>query len=220
MDQAPKSRSEEQIEQLLRQLEPGTERYSILSSAKQFKSSWVELGQQLQGVRRERRYSEWGYDSFEDYCAREIRIRRQTADKLTMAYHYLEQKNPKILDDSDRLHPLPDFRSIDLLRQAECDASINGDQQQELQKAVFADNLSHPTIAKRFKEMTMQAAAPAIRQYAQYKSALSAARRLQGAMAELPDEFLPQDLDLAPVIDKLEQALELLQPQQDMEHSQ
>jgi hypothetical protein len=134
-----------------------------------------------------------------------------------MAYHYLEQKNPKILDDSDRLHPLPDFRSIDLLRQAECDASINGDQQQELQKAVFADNLSHPTIAKRFKEMTMQAAAPAIRQYAQYKSALSAARRLQGAMAELPDEFLPQDLDLVPVINKLEQALELLQPQQEME---
>lgn len=218
MDQAPKSRSEEQIEQLLRQLEPGTERYSILSSAKQFKSSWVELGQQLQGVRRERRYSEWGYDSFEDYCAREIRIRRQTADKLTMAYHYLEQKNPKILSGSDNLHPLPDFRSIDLLRQAEYDASINGDQQQELQKAVFADNLSHPTIAKRFKEMTMQAAAAEIRQYAQYKSALSAARRLQGAVAELPDEFLHQELNLAPVIDKLEQAMELLQPQEQLKN--
>jgi len=81
-----------------------------------------------------------------------------------------------------------------------------------LQKAVFTDNLSHPTIAKRFKEMSMQEADLAVRQYAHYKSALSAARRLDGALEELPDEFNHRDLDLKPLIGALEQAVELLQP--------
>ncbi len=211
MSQVPQTRSEEKIEQLLRQLDPGSERYLILNCAKNFKSSWVDLGQQLQTVRRERLYSQWGYDSFEDYCSREIRIRRQTADKLTMAYHYLEQKNPTLIQQ-DNLNPLPDFRSIDILRQAEAN-ELKNEQQQELHEAVFANNLSHPTIAKRFKEMTMECATPAIRQVAHYKSALSAARRLQGAMDELPDEFATPSTDLNQLIVNLEQAIELLQPE-------
>ena len=213
MNQVPQTRAEEKIDLLLRQLDPGSERYSILNSAKHFKSSWVDLGQQLQGVRRDRLYVQWGYDCFEDYCSREIRIRRQTADKLTMAYHYLEQKNPTLVTQTDNLNPLPDFRSIDLLRQADCDKNFKIEQQQELHQAVFEDNLSHPTIAKRFKEMSMEFAEPAIRQCAEYKSALSAARRLQSAMGGLPDEFLANDLNLAPLIEALEQAVDMLQPQ-------
>jgi hypothetical protein len=213
MDQAPTTRAAEKIENLLRQLEPGTERYTILNSAKQFKSSWVDLGQQLQGVRRDRLYTQWGYANFEDYCAQEIRIRRQTADKLTMAFHYLEQNNPQLVRQQDSLNPLPDFRSIDILRQAEHEQNFNSDQQNELHQAVFEGKLSHPTIAKRYKEMMMEHAQPEIRQCAQYKSALSAARRLQSAMASLPEEFMTQDLNLTPLVEALEQAVEMLQPQ-------
>ncbi|OEU73409.1 MAG: hypothetical protein BA874_02210 [Desulfuromonadales bacterium C00003068] len=213
MNQAPQTQAEQKIEQLLSQLEPGSERYRILSSAKQFKSSWVDLGQQLQEVRRDRLYVQWGYECFEDYCSREIRIRRQTADKLTMAYHYLEQKNPALISQNDNLNPLPDFRSIDLLLQADADKNFNTDQQQELHNAVFEGKLSHPTIAKRFKEMSMEVADQAVRQRAEFKSALSAARRLQSAIGGLPDEFLGQELNLIPLIESLEQAVELLEPQ-------
>lgn len=213
MNQAPQTQAEQKIEQLLSQLEPGSERYRILSSAKQFKSSWVDLGQQLQEVRRDRLYAQWGYECFEDYCSREIRIRRQTADKLTMAYHYLEQKNPALISQNDSLNPLPDFRSIDLLLQADADKKFNPDQQQELRNAVFEGKLSHPTIAKRFKEMTMEVADQAVRQHAEFKSALSAARRLQSAIGSLPDEFIGQELNLIPLIESLEKAVELLEPQ-------
>lgn len=212
MDTPPQTRAEQQIDQLLQQLEPGCERHCILSSAKSFKSSWVDLGQQLKQVRTSRLYSEWGYDSFEDYCSREIRIRRQTADKLTMAYHYLEQKRPALVQDQQNLTPLPDFRSIDLLCQADGEQKFSAEQQQELQEAVFEGKLSHPTIAKRFKEMAMEHATTQERQFTEYKSALGAARRLQGALGFLPDEFNGRDLDLAPLISALEQAVDMLEP--------
>ena len=61
MNEVPQTQAEAKIEHLLSQLEPGSERYRILSSAKQFKSSWVDLGQQLQEVRRDRLYAQWGY---------------------------------------------------------------------------------------------------------------------------------------------------------------
>jgi len=213
MNEVPQTQAEAKIEHLLSQLEPGSERYRILSSAKQFKSSWVDLGQQLQEVRRDRLYAQWGYECFEDYCSREIRIRRQTADKLTMAYHYLEQKTPTLISEDRNLSPLPDFRSIDLLRQADADTKFSHEQQQELHNAVFEGNLSHPTIAKRFKEISMEVADESVRQHAEFKSALSAARRLQSAIGGLPDKFMDQELNLAPLIQSLEQAVELLEPQ-------
>lgn len=213
MNHVPQTQAEEKIEHLLSQLEPGSERYRILSSAKQFKSSWVNLGQQLQEVRRERLYAQWGYECFEDYCSREIRIRRQTADKLTMAFHYLEQKNPTLIAEDRSLNPLPDFRSIDILRQADADTKFDQEKQQELHNAVFEGKLSHPTIAKRFKEMSMEVADESVRQHAEFKSALSAARRFQSAVEGLPDKFLTHELNLAPLIASLEQAVELLEPQ-------
>lgn len=212
MDTAAPTRAEQQIEQLLEQLEPGSDRYTVLSSAKNFKSSWVDLGRLLKQVRGSRLYSDWGYDSFEDYCSREIRIRRQTADKLTMAFHYLEKKQPTLMED--KLRPLPDYRSIDLLQQAEADTNFTSEQQQELEQAVFEGKISHPTIAKRFREMAMDHATMEQRQLSEYKSALSAARRLQSALGFLPDEFEGRQLDLAPLISSLEQAVELL----DTEH--
>jgi len=213
MDTPAQTRAEQQIEQLLEQLDPGSDRYTVLSSAKNFKSSWVDLGRLLKQVRGSRLYSDWGYDSFEDYCSREIRIRRQTADKLTMAFHYLEKNQPGLVED--KLRPLPDYRSIDLLQQAEADTSFTNEQQQELEQAVFEGKLSHPSIAKRFREMAMDHATMEQRQLSEYKSALMAARRLQNSLAFLPDEFEGRQLDLAPLIGALQQAVDLLDEDQE-----
>ena len=214
MDTPAQTRAEQQIEQLLEQLEPGSDRYTVLSSAKNFKSSWVDLGRLLKQVRGSRLYSDWGYDSFEDYCSREIRIRRQTADKLTMAFHYLEKNQPKLVEDP--LRPLPDYRSIDLLQQATADNKFSHEQQQELEQAVFEGKLSHPSIAKRFREMAMDHATMEQRQLSEYKSALGAAKRLQNALAFLPDEFEGRRLDLEPLIGALQQAVDLLDEDQEL----
>lgn len=180
------------IEQLMEQLEPGSERYNILNCARRFKSSWLDLGRLLQLVRQQQLYRQWGYDSFEQYCASEIHIRRATADKLTMAYHFVEQKRPALLDN-DNLAPVPDFRSINLLQQAQAHSGLDEEQRHELHQAVFERELSHPGIAKRYKEMTMAVATPQARHLEACKSALSAARRLQSAMANLSGDY-PDEL--------------------------
>ena len=118
MREAAKTKSELVIEQLMRELDPETPRYRVLATARQFKSSWVELGEELVKVKNKGEYQSWGYENFDDYCALEIRIRKETARKLTLAYRYLEQEEPELMSPERRLQPLPDYRAVDLLRQA------------------------------------------------------------------------------------------------------
>ena len=79
----------------MHQLEPGTPRFEVLESARRFKSSWVELGERLIAVNEKKLYREWGYITFEEYCAKEVRIKKPTALKLTRAYRFLEKEEPQ-----------------------------------------------------------------------------------------------------------------------------
>ena len=98
MEEKCPSKGAQHIEQLMRQLPPESERYQVLATAKQFKSSWVELGEWLAKVSNKKQFSEWGFTSFEDYCTKEIRIRRQTAEKLLLAFRFLERREPSLLE--------------------------------------------------------------------------------------------------------------------------
>ena len=118
MTETTKTSGARHIEQLMQQLPPDSERYRVLASARQFKSSWVELGEWLARVSNSNQFSDWGYTTFEDYCTREVRIRRKTAEKLLLAYRFLERKEPGLIERKAG-HPLPDYRSVDLLRQAD-----------------------------------------------------------------------------------------------------
>ena len=181
------------IEQLLQQLPPDSERYRVLLSAKRFKSSWVELGESLTRVANTGQFQEWGYTSFEDYCSKEIRIRRQTADKLLLAFRFLEREEPGVLERKEARN-LPDFRSVDLLRQAREEQAFSADHYSDLRKAVLEDERSHPTVARQFREL-VQEYQPERRGERRCQSALSAARRLGNALAEL--DAVPPDLERA-----------------------
>ncbi len=212
------SKTEQHIENLLKQVKPGSTRHTILHSAKQFKSSWVELGQLLSEVRHAQLYQEWGYADFADYCAREIRIRRQTADKLPHAYHYLKEHNPSTLSDSDNPVPLPDYRSLNLLEQINNEALMEEDELQSLQHKVFSGTLAHPKLAKTVRDLQREHAPDQLKQYTDIKQALSAARRFQSILEHLPEE-LRQSVTLDTFIHTAEQALDMLEPQSDEEQS-
>ncbi|MDH3961457.1 MAG: hypothetical protein OET55_09335, partial [Desulfuromonadales bacterium] len=66
MEEKSPTKGSQHIEQLMRQLPPESERYQVLATAKQFKSSWVELGEWLAKVSNKKQFSEWGFTSFED----------------------------------------------------------------------------------------------------------------------------------------------------------
>ncbi len=210
MNETPRSSGEKHIENIMKELDPGSDRYQVLDTARRFKSSWVELGQQLLHVNHDRLYQGWGYENFEDYCAKEIRIKKPTAQKLTQAYRFLEKDEPQLLARQTELKPLPDYRSVDLLRQAREEKAFTDEEYAELRNAVVEEERSHPTVLKRFKEVASSKEPPQDNPLPQIKSGLSAARRLQTTLFDLPG--IPEDYpeQLERIISYLEDQVETL----------
>jgi hypothetical protein len=208
MPETPKSNSERHIETIMEQLEPGSDRYVVLDKAKRFKSSWVELGEKLLQVSNKGRFREWGYQSFEEYCVQEIRIKRGTAEKLTMAYRFMEKEEPQLLNAREELKPLPDYRSIDLLRKAKEEKGFSEEEYGDLRKSVVEEERSHPTVLKKYKEVA--ALREEVNPLAPLKASISAARRLDSTLRGLidpPGMFLQQ---VGEIIAHLEEELEAL----------
>jgi len=183
MPDTPQTNGERHIERIMEDLDPGSERYQVLATAKRFKSSWVELGEQLIKVNTRTLYREWGYQSFEDYCLQEVRIKKPTAEKLTLAYRFMERQEPQYLAQKTPLKPLPDFRSVDLLRQAREEKNFSEEEYAELKKNVFEDERSHPTILKRFKEVAKGHDTEPADPLAPIRASLACARRLDTVLS-------------------------------------
>jgi hypothetical protein len=192
METTPHSSGERHIEKIMEELDPTSERYQVLDTAKRFKSSWVELGDKLLRVSSGTMYREWGYQSFEEYCVQEIRIRKQTAEKLTLAYRFMEKHEPALLERREDPRPLPDFRTVDLLRQAREEKGFSDEEYATLRKSAVEEERSHPTVLKRFKEVTSSRGDVLPDPATPLKTTLAAARRLETLLsdvANLPGEY-------------------------------
>ncbi len=123
-----KTKSLQNIEEKLDHLEPGTLRYQVLDAARRFKSSWIELGQHLFTVYRDKLFKDWGYLTFEAYCAKEIGIRQPTAFKLLKSYSFLEKEEPAYLkrqnDEDQKPSQIPSYESVNALRLARQNKNI------------------------------------------------------------------------------------------------
>jgi hypothetical protein len=200
-----KSKGEQAIEMLMTQLDPGSERYRILASARRFKSSWVELGEKLLHVQTSAAFRDWGYQSFDEYCAREVRIRRPTAEKLTQAYRFLEREEPELLARSTEIRPLPDFRSVDLLRQARELEGMQDGTYRELYGAVMESGAGHATLARQIRQAT--AGLQPVSADQTIRLALQAARRLQSTLTAVNEIPAPDKEVIGQVIARLEALL-------------
>jgi hypothetical protein len=116
----------EKIQSRLDELPAGSTRRRVLECARQFKASWVDLGRMLCQVRNESLWREWGYASFEAYCAKELFIRKQTAEKLTTSYRFIERHEPALVR-SEEPRPIPSFEVIDVLSRAEAAGRLPDD---------------------------------------------------------------------------------------------
>lgn len=208
METSVKTRAEELIEQLMQQLDPASPRYHVLASAKQFKSSWVDLGEKLIKVKREGLFQEWGYQDFVDYCRKEVRIKQPTAQKLTMAYHYLEQQEPELLQRSGDLHPMPDYRAVDLLRQAEEEQQLSQDEISQLRQAVLQENRSFPTIRQRFNQASQAHQDATANRVQARQTILANCRRLSRSLEAEPELGEALQSPLAALITQLETEVE------------
>jgi hypothetical protein len=206
MEAGPQTKGARHIETLMQELPKDSERYQVLASAKQFKSSWIELGEWLVRVSRNRQYQNWGYSSFEEYCSKEIRIRRQTAEKLLLAFRFLERREPALLEAKhDR--PLPDYRSIDLLRQADEEQHFRPDDYANLRATIIEEDRSLPTAVKQYRDM-MQSYQQGQQSKMRCKAALIAAKRLSTSLTALDAVPAEMDQSVAALIRYLESRLE------------
>lgn len=136
-----KTKSVKNIEEKMKGLDENSLRFHILESAKNFKTSWVELGRALYSVWKDKLYKEWGYANFDTYVSREIGIRKQTAMKLLRSYYFLEREEPEYLKEnyveSASVAKLPGYESIDILRLAKNKKNLDNQDYVQLKKEIF-----------------------------------------------------------------------------------
>lgn len=149
----------EKLQSLIEDLPEGSLRRCVLESARRFKASWVELGRMLTQVRRDSLWREWGYVTFEAYCTKELFIRKQTAEKLTMSYAFMERHEPELVRREDRdergerePRPVPSFEVIDILSRAEAAGRLPEDGWRELRDDVLERGTTPAALNRQLTE--------------------------------------------------------------------
>jgi hypothetical protein len=127
-------------------------REMVIESARHFKTSWVQLGQVLYAVWKDKLFCDWGYDDFEIYLAKEVGLNRKTAIKLLRNYFFLEGEAPKFVQQESiaKTEPVrvPDQDAISVLRAAKSRKDLPREQYQQL-KTDALENFKDPKLLKK-----------------------------------------------------------------------
>ena len=193
-------------------------RQELVEHAKNFKRSWLKLGQSLYPVWKDKWFYTWGYDKFEYYTQKELGIKKPTAIKLLKSYFFLEQDEPAYLNEefseSREAPKVPDCDSINVLRMARGKKELTKDDYQELRRAIFDKGKDSSQVRKDLTallrerkevdpdEERKQRSAAAIRRF------LSAAQSFRKDMETL--KLIPGDLleETDSLLKKLEKELD------------
>ena len=136
-----KTKTLERIEEKMQNMDENSLRYQILQKVKNFKTSWISLGQALYSVWKDKLYKEWGYSTFEVYTAKEIGIKKTTAMKLLRSYYFLEKEEPAYLEkdyaESREVVSIPSCDAVNVLRLAKNKKTLDRNDYAELKKKVF-----------------------------------------------------------------------------------
>ena len=208
------SKSLEQIEERMAGLEPGTIRHEALQAAKRFKSSWIELGRVLWAVYREKKFKEWGYLSFDAYCAKEIGIRSATAKKLLHSYYFLEREEPSLLRKLQQESPakLPQADSVNMLRLLKNNEKIQGADYEQVRRYVLERGGEAPQVRKEIRSLLESAepdpeAARADRRQAVIRRTIGTLKSLKVDLQE--SKLVPAKLlaEIESLVKKLEEVI-------------
>jgi hypothetical protein len=186
-------------------LPEGSLRRRALEGARRFKAAWVDFGRLLAEVRREERWKEWGYPSFERYCAKELFIRPSTAEKLTLSYGFLERHEPELV--RSRGEPkAPPFEVVEVLSRAEAAGRLSQAGWRELRDEVLERPPTPAAMTRKLAERFGPAPPAAPRKAERLERLAALARRLAIACGEepaVPRPVADRAADLAGEIERL-----------------
>jgi hypothetical protein len=125
-------------------------RAAIIAATRRFKSSWIELAEALVEVRRESNWKAWGFSSFDDYTRLELRLKRETVEKLTGSYAFLQRRAPRVLERDGLEESIPSYQSVDFLRRAEEQDDAPAEALEGIRQKVLEESAPLPSIAKQY----------------------------------------------------------------------
>ena len=117
-------------------------RQKTQDAAKRHKASWIELGQYLYTIHKDKMFKEWGYLVFETYCKKELGIKETTAAKLLKSYAFLEKEEPSLASterfmEEDAPKDVPHYESVNLLRLAKENKNLTTNDFADLRESVI-----------------------------------------------------------------------------------
>ncbi len=135
-------------------------REKALEIARQHKASWIQLGQYLHTIYKEKLYKKWGFLAFETYCRKELGVKETTASKLLKSYSFLEQEEPRIVKsefaDEESPNGIPHYESVNLLRLAKENKKIRTEDFADLRQAVLGAAKEPKEIRAQVKKILLE----------------------------------------------------------------
>ena len=125
----------------------------LLERARRFKRTWIELAEVLVRAREGEGWARWGFRSFDDYCARELHLKRETADKLTGSYAFLRRAAPEVLERSGREAPIPSYQAVDFWRRAEEESEAPRETVDEIRRQVLDEGTELPKLSRIYRQV-------------------------------------------------------------------
>ncbi|MGB2599250.1 MAG: hypothetical protein WBB86_06700 [Candidatus Omnitrophota bacterium] len=148
------------IEKKMDQMNADELRYQVLKGAKNFKSSWIGLGQILYTVWKDKLYKDWGFTEFESYVSKEIGIRKGTAFKLLRSYSFLEKDSPRYLtkdySEGAEAREVPTYEAVDVLRKASNNKKLDREDYAKVKKYVLESGKDAGEVKKDLTQMIKQ----------------------------------------------------------------
>jgi hypothetical protein len=178
-------------------VESETLRKKAVEAVRQHKASWVELGQYLFTISRDKLFKTWGYLTFEAYCGKELRLKLTTAQKLLKSYQFLEKEEPRFVkeavseDEEDLKKPVPNYESVNLLRLARENKNIAPEDFAELREEVLLKARDPKEVKTKMKELLAESAGEETEEVKQSRRRTRIKRLislLMGARRELQDD--------------------------------
>lgn len=173
------------------------ERVVVLERAKRFKRSWIELAEVLTRVRESDAWRRWGFASFDDYCAKELHLKRGTVDKLCASYGFMRTHAPRLLRDEpdapgETARHIPTWQAVDFVARAEERGAAPEETLAEMRRAVFDEGVPTPVLSRKYREVAFPVDDEEKRSKLRAQI-VAAARKLADLVAE-PEAQIPRDL--------------------------
>ncbi len=176
-----------------------TLREQIADYAKDFKTSWVNLGQSLYAVWQDKHYHAWGYEKFEHYTEKEVGLKKELCLKLLKTYLFLEQDEPAYLSKefSEKREAInvPSYDAINVLRMAKQKKELLREDYSQLKKSIF-DKGKDASVVRRDLTSIMKERKPVDPEEERDKRNEAAIRKLVNSLRSFQKDM--QALKLVP----------------------